>query len=92
MNYLVYATALHLEPRPGVSLKRFGTLLPEPAAESRPVSVRTRRRSLPRVLAALRARRSRGGTPAPGWRPPADSGVSPMAGGTTRGVAFLVDR
>lgn len=91
MNYLVYATALHLEPRPGVALKRFSTLLPEPGAGS-PRTARTRRRSLPRVLAALTARRDRGDTPAPAWWPPADSGVSPMAGGTTRGVAFLVDR
>lgn len=90
MNYLVYATALHLEPRPGVSLKRFRALLPEPGATSPPVSVRTRRRSLPRILAAMSARRRWGGTPR--RRLSADGGVSPVAGAATRGVAFLVDR
>ena len=89
MNSLVHGIALHPEPRRDVSLKRSGVMRPEPEA---PIAVRARRRPLPRVLAALSAPRRWGGPPGPARRPTAGSGVSPIAGGATRGVAFLVDR
>jgi hypothetical protein len=92
MNHLVDSTALHPEPRREVSLKRSGVIPPEPGAGRPPIAVRARRRSLPRVLAALSVRRRWGGPPVPGRRSPAGSGVSPIASGATRGVAFLVDR
>ena len=91
MNYLVHSTALHPAPRREVSLKSSGVISPEPGARRPPITVRARRRSLPRVLAALSVHRRRGG-PRAGRRPPAGSGVSPTASGATRGVAFLVDR
>ena len=92
MNYLVHGIALHPEPRREVSLKSSGVISPEPGAGSPPIAVRARHRSLPRVLAALSVRRRWGGSPGPGRRPSAGGGVSPIAGGATRGVAFLVDR
>jgi hypothetical protein len=92
MNHLVDSTALHPEPRREVSLKRSGVIPPEPGAGRPPIAVRARRRSLPRVLAALSVRRRWGGPSGPRKRPSAGSGVSPIASGATRGVAFLVDR
>jgi hypothetical protein len=92
MNYLVHGIALHPEPRRAVSLKRSGVVPSEPGAGTPAIAVRARNRSLPRVLAALSVRRRRGGSPGPGGQPSASSGVSPIAGGATRGVAFLVDR
>ena len=92
MNYLVHGIALHPEPRLEVSLKSSGVIAPEPGAGRPPIAVRARRRSLPRVLAALSIRRRWVGPPCPGSRASTGSGVSPMAGGATRGVAFLVDR
>ena len=91
MNYLVHGIAPYPEPPRVVSLKRSGVIPPEPRAGRPPIAVRARRRSLPRVLAALSIRR-RWGPPGPGSRASAGSGVSPMASGATRGVAFLVDR
>ena len=92
MNYLVHGIALHPEPPRVVSLKRSGVIPPKPGAGRPPIAVRARRRYLPRVLAALSIRRRWVGPPGPGSRASAGSGVSPMASGTTRGVAFLVDR
>lgn len=89
MNYFI---ALHPEPRRGVSLKRSGAISPEPGAGRPPIAVRARRRSLPRVLAAWSVRRRSDGSPGPGRRPSPGSGVSPIAGGATRGVTFLIDR
>jgi hypothetical protein len=88
MNYLVHGIA----PRREVSLKRSGVTLPEPGAGRPPIAGRARRRSLPRVLAALSVRRRWCGQTGPGRRASAGSGLSPIAGGATRGVAFLVDR
>jgi hypothetical protein len=92
MNYLVDSTALHPEPRRGVSLKRSGVIHPELGAGRPPIAVRTPHRSLPRVLVAWSVRRRWGGPPGPGRRPSAGSGVGPIASGATRGVAFLVQR
>ena len=89
MNYFI---ALHPEPRRGVSLKRSGAISPEPGAGRPPIAVRARRRSLPRVLAAWSVRRREADASGPDRRPSAGSGVSPVAGGATRGVAFLVDQ
>jgi len=50
------------------------------------------RRSLRRLLAALAGRRSHHGATAPSPRPHYDRGVTPVAGATSRGIAFLVNR
>lgn len=92
MNYLVHGIAPYPEPLREVSLKRSGVIAPEQGSGRSPIAVRARRRSLPRVLAALSVRRRWGGPPGPGRRASAGSGVSPIASGATRGVAFLVDR
>ena len=92
MNYLVHGTAPYPEPPRVVSLRRSGVIPPKPGAGRPTIAVRARRRSLPRVLAALSIRRRWVGPPGPGSRASAGSGVSPMASGATRGVAFLVDR
>jgi hypothetical protein len=92
MNYLVHGIAPHLEPLREVSLKRSGVIPPDRGAARPPIAVRARRRSLPRVLAASSVRLRWGGSPGPDRRASAGSGVSPIASGATRGVAFLVDR
>ena len=92
MNYLIHGIAPYPEPPRVVSLRRSGVIPPKPVAGRPPIAVRARHRSLPRVLAALSVRRRWGGSPGPGRRPSAGGGVSPIAGGATRGVAFLVDR
>ena len=92
MNYLIHGIAPYPEPPRVVSLRRSGVIPPKPGAGRPPITVRARRRSLPRVLAAWSIRRRWGGPPGPGARASTGSGVSPMAGGATRGVAFLVDR
>ena len=90
MNYLVHGIAPYPEPPRLVSLKRSGVI--PPGAGRPPIAVRARRRSLPRVLAALSIRRRWVGPRGPGSRASTGSGVSPMATGATRGVAFLIDR
>lgn len=92
MNYLVHGIAPYPEPLREVSLKRSGVIAPEPVEVRPPIAVRARRRSLPRVLAALSIRRRWVGPSGPGRRATAGSGVGPIASGATRGVAFLVDR
>lgn len=93
MNYLVYGIAPHHpEPRREVSLKRSRAIPPKSGAGRPSIAVRARRRSLPRVRTALSVRRRWGGRPSPGRRASAGSGVSPIAAGASRGVAFLVDR
>lgn len=81
MNYVIPRIALHREPRREASLKPSAVTAQE---------LRTGR--LPRVLAALTVDRREAGASGPDRRPSASSGVSPIAGGATRGVAFLVDR
>ena len=92
MNYLIHGIAPYPEPPRVVSLKRSGAIHPKPGAGRPTIAVRARRRSLPRVLAALSIRRRWGGPPGPGSRASTGSGVSPRARGATRGVAFRVDR
>ena len=93
MNYMVHGIALNPEARREVSLKRSGVIPPEPGAGRPPIAVRARHRYLPPVLAALSLRRRwRGSRSRPGRRASAGSGVSPIASGATRGVAFLVNR
>ena len=92
MNYLVHGIAPYPEPPRVVSLKRSGVIPPEPGAGRPPIAVRARRRSLPRVLASWSVRLLWGRPPGPGMRTSPGSGVSPIASGATRGVAFLVDR
>lgn len=92
MNYVVHGIAQHPEPRRVASLKRSGVISPGPGAGGPPIALRDRHRSLPRVLAALSVRRRWNGSSGPDRRPSAGSGVSPIAGGATRGVTFLIDR
>ena len=92
MNYLIPGIALHPEPRRAVSLKPSGVTSPELGAGRPSIAVPARHRQLTRVLAVLSVRRREAGPRGPGSRPSAGSGVSPIAGGATRGVAFLVDR
>jgi hypothetical protein len=92
MNYLVHDIAQHPKPLREVSLKRSGVIRPEPGAVRPLIAVRARPRSLPRFLAAWSVRLPWGRPPGPGRRTSAGSGVSPIASGATRGVAFLVDR
>ena len=92
MNHLAHGIAPYPEPPRVVSLKRSGVIPPEPGARRPPIAVRVRRRSLPRVLAALSIRRRWVGPPVPGTRASTGSGVSPMACGASRGAAFLVNR
>ena len=81
MNYLVPSISLHLEPRREVSLKPSAVTAQEPRAGG-----------LPRALVALSVRRRQADASGPDRRPSASRGVSPIAGGATRGVAFLVGR
>lgn len=92
MNHLVPGMALHLGPRRELSLKRSAVISPEPRAGRPPVAAHARRHSWLRVTAAWPTRRRWAGPSDPGGRPSARTGVSPVAGGATRGVAFLVDR
>ena len=92
MSQLAHDVALHPQPRREVSVKSPRALPPEPGARRPPIAVRARRRTLPRVLAAFSVRRRWGGPPRPASRESAGTGVSPIAGGATRGVAFLVNR
>ena len=92
MNYLIHGIAPYPEPPRVVSLRRSGVIPPKPGAGRPPITVRARRRSLPRVLAVLSIRRRWVGPRGPGSRASTGSGVSPMATGATRGVAFLIDR
>lgn len=81
MNYLIPSIALHRGPRREVSLKPSAVTAQE-----------LRAGRLPRVLVALSVRRREAGASGPDRRPSPSSGVTPIAGGATRGVAFLVDR
>ena len=81
MNHVVPGIAVQPEPRRDVSLERRGI-----------VTLKPRRRSLRRLLAALAGRRSHHGATAPSPRPHYDRGVTPVAGATSRGIAFLVNR
>ena len=92
MNYLVHGVAPYPEPLREVSLKRSGVLVPEPVEVRPPTAVRPRRRSLPRVLAALSGRRRTSGLPGARSRASAGSGVCPIASGASRGVAILASR
>jgi len=92
MNYLVHDIAQHPKPLREVSLKRSGVIHPEPGAVRPLIAVRARLRSLSRYLAAWSVRLPWGRPSGPGRRTSAGSGVSPIASGATRGVAFLVDR
>ena len=92
MNSIVRGMGMHPEPRHEVSLKRSGVALPGPGAGRQRIAVPARRRSLPRVLAALRVRRPWSGPAGPDLRESAGRGVGPVAGAATRGVAFLVNR
>ena len=92
MNYAVPSIAGQPEPRYGVPLKRSVVTPLEPEAEVSSLPVRVRRRALSRVLAAMSARRHRQGPPDTGGRQRANVGVSPIASGATRGIAFLINR
>ena len=91
MNYTAPGIAVHPEPRHN-ALKRSQVALPEPGAARPPIQAPAPRRSLPRVLAALTVRRRWRGPPHPRERASAGSGVTPVASGATRGVAFLINR
>ena len=63
-----------------------------PEAGMPSIPSRTRRHPLSRIRTALSHRRNGGDLPGPGSRASARSGVSPIAAGASRGVAFLVRR
>jgi len=92
MNYLVYGIAPHPGPQREVSLKRSEVIPPEPGAGRPSIEIRARRRTLPRVLTALSLRRRWVGQQGPSRQVFTGSGVSPIASGASRGVAFMVDR
>ncbi len=88
MNYVLQRTAPLREP----PLKRSGGILVTPGAGRPSISARPRRHSLSRVRAAMSGRRRTGGLPGTAGRASAGGGVSPMASGASRGVAFFVGR
>lgn len=92
MNYLLQGTAPHPELRREESMKRSGEILIKPGPGMPSIATRTRRHSLPKVRAPLSVRRRRGRLPDPGSRASAGNGVSPIAGGASRGVAILLGR
>jgi hypothetical protein len=92
MNYALQGTAAHLTPRREEPLKRSGGIPVRPEAGRPSTATRTRRRSLSRIQAALARRRRAGGLPGPDSRESAGGGVSPIAGGASRGIALLSSR
>ena len=89
---LLQGTAPHPNPPREEPLERAGEISTRPGAGTREIATRTRRHAPHRVRAALSGRRRQGGLPEPRSRASAGSGVSPIAGGTSRGVAILVGR
>lgn len=92
MNYAVPSIAGQPEPRYGMSLKPPVVTPLEPEAEVSSLPVRGRRRALSRVLAAMSVRSHRQGPSSTGGQQRANGGVSPIANGATRGIAFLINR
>ena len=89
MNYAIHVTAPQLKPGREEPLKRSGGIPKRPEAGRPSIASRTRRHSLSRIRAALSHRRRTGRLPGPDSRESADSGVSPIASGTSRGVALF---
>ena len=92
MNGLLTRTAPHLSPPREEPQKRSRDIPVKPSAAMPSIAPRTRRHSMPGVLAALSGRRGTSVPPRPGGRAPAGSGVSPIVGGASRGVAILIGR
>ena len=92
MTYAIQATAPQLKPGRVEPPKRSGGIPMRPEAGGPSIASRTRRHALSRIRAALSHRRRTGGLPGPDWRESADSGVSPIASGTSRGVALFSSR
>ena len=90
MNYVLQGTARHLEPRREEPLKRPEAIGLRPEAGRSPISTRARD-ARSRIVAAL-SRRRIGGPPHSGSRQSSGSGASPLATGTSRGIAFLISR
>lgn len=91
MSYPVEGVVPHPATRRDLPMKGFGATLPAPKASKPSIAIPARRRSLRRILAAVSLRRRWDGPPGPGRRPTLGIGVSPIAGGATRGVTLLVD-
>jgi hypothetical protein len=92
MNYAIQGTASQLKPGRGEPLKRSGGIPMRPEAGRPSIASRARRHSLSRIRAAWSHRRRRGGLPGLDSRESAGSGVSPIASGTSRGVALFSNR
>ena len=90
MNYVLQRTAPHPQPRREESLKRSGGIPVEPGPRMPSIATRARRHSLPRLRMTWSGRRRTGDRPGPDGGTSAGSGVGPIAGGASRGVAFLV--
>ena len=92
MNYVLHGTAPHTAALREAPLQRSGGILVRPGTGRPSTSARPRRHWLSRVRVALSARRRTGDLPVPGGRASDGSGISPTAGGASRGVVFLIGR
>ncbi len=92
MSSLLQSTAPHPNPRLELSTRRSGGIPRQPGAGMPSIPTRTRRHSLSTVRAALRGNRRTAGVPGSDRRKFAGNGVSPIAGGASRGVAIFVSR
>jgi hypothetical protein len=89
MNYAIQGTAPQLKPGRVEPLKRSGGIPMRPEAGRPSIASRSRGHALSRFRAALSHRRRTGRLPGPDSRESAGSGVSPIASGTSRGIALL---
>jgi hypothetical protein len=92
MNYALRGTTSHLKPRREEPLARAGHLGSRPGADSPPMATRRPRSWLTSFWQTASRRRRTSPSPTPRVRESATSGVSPIAGATSRGVAFLIRR
>ena len=91
MSYVLQRTATHPQPRREGSTKRSGGIPVEPGSGLPSIGARARRHSLPRLRVPWSGRRRTDDRPGPRGGT-SGSGVSPIAGGASRGVAFFVSR
>ena len=92
MNYLVHGIAPYPEPPRVVSLKRSGGSPRNREQAGHRSQSRLDVAHCPESWRPCRSVAVGCRPPGPGSRASTGSGVSPMASGATRGVAFLVDR
>ena len=89
MNALLQSTATHTQLRRDAPVARPGGIPTQPRAGIPPIAARPRRHALSRILAAMAGRRRTSRLPGPSCWASAGTGLSPIAGGASRGVTIL---